>query len=54
MKCLFLPIYQEIYVIEQWFRRIAYADIIAKYGKDYTNIIPSDLLKGLKASTLTI
>ena len=43
-----IVIYREVYIIEQWIRRIAYAAMVAKHGKNWLGIIPSELHKELK------
>ncbi len=42
-------IYREIYTIEQWIRRIAYAALMTKYGPNWTGALPDDLYKNLKS-----
>jgi hypothetical protein len=43
-----LQIYREIYSLEQWLRRIAYAALIAKYGTHWPGALPADLASSLK------
>lgn len=44
-----MVIYREIYIIEQWLRRITYAAMVAKHGKNWPSIIPPKLCKELKS-----
>ncbi len=41
--------YREVYVLEQWLRRIAFAALMVKYGKDWQGALPNELCKELKA-----
>ncbi|MGN6664028.1 MAG: hypothetical protein ACTHK6_07500 [Solirubrobacterales bacterium] len=43
-----LQIYREIYFLEQWLRRIAYAALIAKFGANWPGALPADLASSLK------
>ena len=44
-----IVIYREVYIIEQWLRRIEYAAMIAKHGKSWLDIIPPKLCNELKS-----
>jgi hypothetical protein len=43
-----LQIYREIYFLEQWFRRIAYAALLAQSGSAWRGAIPDELAASLK------
>ncbi|HEX8207642.1 MAG TPA: hypothetical protein VF587_16380 [Solirubrobacteraceae bacterium] len=43
-----LAIYEHIYVLEQWLRRIAYASLMAKHGPDWKAALPDQLAHDLK------
>jgi hypothetical protein len=44
-----IVLYREIYIIEQWLRRITYAVMIAKHGNSWLDIISPKLRKRLKS-----
>jgi hypothetical protein len=43
-----LQIYREIYYVEQWLRRIAYAALLAKHGSNWRGTLPEELALSLK------
>ena len=43
-----ISIYQEIYALEQWLRRIAYAALMANHGADWLGTLEPDLASNLK------
>ncbi|MDO9465633.1 MAG: hypothetical protein Q7J67_10115 [bacterium] len=43
-----LLIYSELYVLENWLRRIIYTLLLAKFGKDWKGVIPEKILNDLK------
>lgn len=43
-----ISIYREVYAIEQWLRRIAYAALMARYGADWRGTLESKLASNLK------
>jgi hypothetical protein len=43
-----LTIYREIYSLEQWLRRIAYAALLARHGTNWRSSLPADLASSLK------
>lgn len=44
-----LAIYRDTYVAEQWLRRIAYAAVLAKHGRMWWGILPSEFYRELKS-----
>jgi hypothetical protein len=43
-----LTIYREIYSLEQWMRRIAYAALLARFGPNWRGSLPGELASTLK------
>jgi hypothetical protein len=43
-----LVVYEQIYVLEQWLRRIAYAGLMARYATNWQRAMPNDLANDLK------
>lgn len=43
-----IAIYEHVYVLEQWLRRIAYASLMAKHGPDWKGALPAELSSDLK------
>lgn len=43
-----ISIYQEVYAVEQWLRRIAYAALMARYGEDWRGTLEPELASNLK------
>ncbi len=43
-----IEIYERLYVLEQWFRRVAYASLMARYGSNWKSALPPELLGDLK------
>lgn len=43
-----LSIYREVYVLEQWLRRIAYAALLGTHGKNWQGTLDPELLADLK------
>jgi hypothetical protein len=43
-----IEIYEQVYVLEQWFRRVAYASLMARYGSNWTATLRPGLLGDLK------
>jgi len=43
-----IELYEGLYVLEQWFRRIAYASLLARYGSTWRSALPTDLVMHLK------
>ena len=43
-----VAVYEQIYVLEQWLRRIAYASFMARYGTDWQQALPERLAGDLK------
>lgn len=43
-----IVVYEQIYVLEQWLRRIAYAGLMAQYATNWRQAIPRDLANDLK------
>lgn len=43
-----IVVYEQIYVLEQWLRRIAYAGLMARYATDWQRAMPRDLTDDLK------
>lgn len=43
-----LEIYEHVYVLEQWLRRIAFASLVAKFGLQWRGALPGTLAKDLK------
>jgi hypothetical protein len=43
-----LTIYREIYSVEQWMRRIAYAALLARFGPNWRGSLPEELTSSLK------
>lgn len=41
-------IYEHLYVREQWFRRVALAGLMARYGSTWKSALPSELMGELK------
>jgi len=41
-------VYEQIYVLEQWLRRIAYASLMAQFGSGWQQAIPGNLASDLK------
>lgn len=44
-----LVIYQRIYNIELWIRRIVYTSLMAKFGTNWVGVLPNELSKNLKS-----
>lgn len=43
-----IVVYEQIYVLEQWLRRIAYAALMARYATDWQRAMPDALTNDLK------
>ncbi len=43
-----ISIYQEVYALEQWLRRIAYAALMARYGPNWRGTLEPELASSLK------
>lgn len=43
-----ITIYEQLYVLEQWFRRVALAGLMAPYGSTWKSALPSELMGDLK------
>lgn len=43
-----LSIYREVYAIEQWLRRVAYAALMARYGANWRGTLKPELASNLK------
>ena len=46
--------YKQIYIIEQWLRRIALAGLMVEYGKNWFSALPDDLGRHLKVRMSTL
>jgi hypothetical protein len=43
-----IVVYEQIYVLEQWLRRIAYASLMAQFGSGWQQAMPGNLAGDLK------